>query len=163
MKLSRAALVLIGLVFAMPAAPAQAAESQVSLAVGLRWEVGGTQGIWNPYVVTVKNSGKEDFTGDLYLVPNEVRLGASDNYPVQRAHVTVARGGQRTVDFYVIDAPNAYHAEVRDQSNRVVASAEVGAGTTVRGTSALAVLSDLSQGDQKISAPLHALSGVDSA
>jgi hypothetical protein len=163
MKLSRTAIVLIGLVLAMPAAPAQAAEPQVSLTVGLRWEVGGTQGIWAPYVVTVKNSGNQDFTGDLYLVPNDVRLGSSDYYPVHRAPVTVRRGGERSVALYVIDAPNAYHAQARDASGHVVASADVGASTTVQGTSALAVLSDLAQGDQKISAPLHALSRVDSA
>src|SRR5438093_6559307 len=163
MKLSRAALVLIGLLFAMPAVPAQAAEPQVSLTVGLRWEVGGTQGVWTPYVVTVKNSGKEDFSGDVYLIPNAVRIGPPDTYPVDRAHVAVARGSQRSTVFYVIDAPNAYHAEARDASGHVVATAEVGAGTTVQGTSTLAVLSDLPQGDQKISAPLHALSRVDSA
>jgi hypothetical protein len=163
MKLSRTAIVLIGLVLAMPAAPAQAAEPQVSLTVALRWEVGGTQGIWTPYVVTVKNSANQDFTGDLYLVPNDVRLGSPDYYPVHRAQVTVPRGGERSVAFYVIDAPNAYHAEARDASGHVVASADVGASTTVQGTSALAVLSDLTQGDQKISAPLHALSRVDSA
>jgi hypothetical protein len=163
MKLSRTAIVLIGLVLALPAAPAQAAAPQVSLSVGLRWQVGGTQGLWTPYLVSLRNSGSEDFSGDLYLVPNDVRLGPSDYYPVHRAHVTVARGGQRTATFYVIDAPNAYHAEARDASGHVVASAEVGAGTTVQGTSALAVLSDLTQGDQKISAPLHALSRVDSA
>jgi hypothetical protein len=163
MKLSRAAIVLIGLVFAMPAVPAQAADPQVSLAVGLRWEVGGTQGIWTPYVVAVKNSGNEDFVGDLYLIPSDVRLGPTDYYPVHRAHATVARHSQRSVVFYVIDAPNAYHAEARDASGHVVASADVDARTTAQGSSALAVLSDLSQGDQKISAPLHALSRVDSA
>src|SRR5439155_847300 len=113
MKLSRAALFLIGLLFAMPAAPAQAAEPQVSLTVGLRWEVGGTQGIWTPYVVTVKNSGKEDFSGDVYLIPNAVRIGPPDTYPVDRAHVAVARGSQRSTVFYVIDAPNAYQAQVQ--------------------------------------------------
>jgi hypothetical protein len=163
MKLSRAAIVLIGLVLAIPAAPAQAADPQVSLTVGLRWEVGGTQGIWAPYVVSVKNSGNQAFTGNLYLVPNDVRLGSSDYYPVHRAQVNVPRGAERSVAFYVIDAPNAYHAEARDASGHVVASADVGAGTTVQGTSALAVLSDLTQGDQKISAPLHALTRVDSA
>src|ERR1700737_3560180 len=150
MNLSRTAIVLIGLVLALPAAPAQAAEPQVSLTVGLRWEVGGTQGIWAPYVVTVKNSGNQDFTGVLYLVPNDVRLGSSDYYPVHRAPVTAPRGGDRSVAFYVIDAPNAYHAEARDASGHVVANADVGASTTVQGTSALAVLRDLTQRDQKM-------------
>src|SRR2546430_1939565 len=109
-------------------------------------------------MVTVKNSGREDFTGDVYLIPNDVRLGPSDYYSVDRAHVIVARGSQRSVAFYVIDAPNGYHAEARDASGHVVATGELGAGTTVQGTSALAVLSDLTQGDQKISVPLHALS-----
>jgi hypothetical protein len=163
MKLSRAAIVLIGLVLATPALPAQAATPQVSLVVGQRWAVGGTPGIWTPYVVAAKNSGSEDFNGDLYLVPNDSRLGPSNYYPVHRAHVSVPRGRQSWVAFYVIDAPNAYHAEARDASGHVVATAGIEAGTTVQGTSALAVLSDLTQGDQKISAPLHALSRVDSA
>jgi hypothetical protein len=163
MKLSRTAIILIGLVLAMPAAPAQAADPQVSVAVDLRWAVGGTQGIWAPYVVSLKNSGSEDFNGDLYLVPNESRFGPSNYYPVHRAQVSVPRGRQSSVAFYVIDAPNAYRAEARDASGHVVATAEVGAGTTPQGSSALAVLSDLTQGDQKISAPLHALTRVDSA
>src|SRR5437868_7953945 len=149
MKLSRAAIVLIGLLFATPAAPAQAADPQVSLAVSLRWAVGGTQGIWTPYMVAVKNSGSEDFNGDLYLVPNESRFSPSNTYPVHRAHVAVPRGRQSAVEFYVIDAPNAYHAEARDASGHVVATAEVGTGSPPSGSSALAVLSDLTQGDQK--------------
>src|SRR5438132_8864127 len=163
MKLSRAAIVLIGLVIAMPAAPAQASGPQVSISVGLRWQIGGTQGIWTPYVVSVKNSGNEEFNGDVYLIPNDVSLGPSDYYPVHRAHVSVQRGSQRSVTYYVIDAPNAYHAQARDASGHVVATAELGAAAVVQGSSALAVLSDLTQGDQKISAPLHALSRVDSA
>jgi hypothetical protein len=114
-------------------------------------------------VVSVKNSGSDDFIGDVFLVPNDVSLGPSDYYPVHRAHLTVQHGSQRSVLFYVIDAPNGYHAEARDASGHVVANADLGAGTTAQGSSALAVLSDLTQGDQKISAPLHALSRVDSA
>src|SRR5207237_6055620 len=137
--------------------------SQVTLAVGLRWGVGGTQGTWAPYVVSVKNSGSEDFVDGVFLVPNDVSLGPSDYYPVHRAHLTVQLGSQRSVLFYVIDAPNAYHADARDPSGHLVATADLGTGTTAQGSSALAVLSDLTQGDQKVSAPLHALSRVDSA
>jgi hypothetical protein len=163
MKLSRAAIALIGLAFALPAVPAQAADAHLSLAVSLRWGIGGNQGAWTPYTVTVRNTGSEAFTGDVDLAPNDVRIGSSGGYPVHRAPITVPRGGQRSVTFYVIDAPNAYHAEARDASGHLVGAAEMGPGSTVQGTTALAVLSDLTQGDQKISAPLHALTRVDSA
>lgn len=164
MKLSRAAIVLIGLAFALPVVPAQAADFHLSLAVSLRWGVGGNQGVWTPYVVTVKNTGGESFDGTIDLVPNEAPASSSANaYPVHRAHLNLGRRAQTSLTFYVVDAPNGYHAEARDTSGHRVAEAGTDPGTTVQGTTAFAVLSDLPQGDQKISAPLHAMTRVDSA
>ena len=167
MKLSviRTAGVLAALLLALPAQPAQAADPQLTLTVALRWGATSTQGIWTPYVADLKNEGSTDFTGDVLLVPNEYRNDFRStgpaSYPAYRAHVSVPRGAERSQYFYVIDAPNGYVAQARDSTGRVLARAEL-AGPA-HGTSTLAILSDLPQAEQKIAAPLRAMTRVDSS
>lgn len=171
MKVSaiRAGGVLTALVLALitlPGPSAQAAaDPQLSLTVAMRWGATSTQGIWTPYVVNLKNEGGADFAGDLFLVPNEYRSdfrsSSAATYPTYRAHVVVPRSSERSQIFYVVDAPNGYVAQARDSGGRVLARAEL-AGPA-QGSSALGVLSDLPQAEPKISAPLRAVTRLDSS
>jgi len=157
-----AAVALVGLLLSAPARPAfAAADTQITVTISQRWQLAGTQGTWTPYVVTVRDTGQAGFTGDLYLVPNDTRSVAPYTYPTYHTPITVARGSQRSVQFNVIDSPGGYSADVRDSSGRVAGHADVQA--TPNASSAFGVLSDLTQAEQKITAPLHALTRVDSA
>jgi hypothetical protein len=150
------------------AAPAAAAsgEPQLTLSLALRWGPTSMQGAWTPYVVTVKNDGTGDFNGDVVLLANDFRSdfrnSGTAGFPAYHQHVAVPRGSQRSFAVYVIDPPNGYSAEARDSSGkRVLARAELSNPSNAQ--SALGILSDLPQAEQRISAPLHALSRLDSA
>lgn len=160
-RLGAAAVAFAGLLLGLPARPALAADPQITVQVTQRWQLASTQGTWTPYVVTVRDGGSTGFTGDVLLVPNDTRSVAPNTYPVYRAPITVARGSQRSTLFHVIDTAGGYVAEVRDSSGRSVAHAAP--GSPARATSALGILSDLAQAEQKIAAPLHALTRVDSS
>lgn len=160
----RAALALGGMLSALalvPAAAAEAASPQVSLTVGLRWDLAGSAGTWTPYVVTVKDEGNSDLAGAVYLFPQQRDGTQAIGFPVYRAHLAVPKGGERSLLFYVIDAPAGYHAQLRDGQGRVLAQADPSFGQ--RETTAFGILSDLPQADQKIGVPLHALTRVGSA
>jgi hypothetical protein len=156
-----AAAALVGLLLGLPARQALAADPQLSLVVTQRWQLANTQGTWTPYVVTVRDEGSTGFTGDVFLVPNDSRTVTPDTYPSYRSPVSVGRGGQRSAVFYVVDSPGGYTAELRDGSGRTVARADL--ANAARSTSAVAILSDLTQAEQKIAAPLRSLSRVDSS
>src|SRR5215472_7765873 len=161
-RLGAAAVVLVGLLLGLPVRPAlAAADAQITVTISQRWQLAGTQGTWTPYVVTVRDSGQSAFSGDLYLVPNDTRSVAPYTYPTYHLPITVARGSQRSDRFNVIDAPGGYSVDLRDGSGRVVAHADVQAPPNA--SSAFGVLSDLTQAKQKIEAPLHALTSVDSS
>src|SRR5437660_8466563 len=161
-RVGAAAVALVGLLLSAPARPAfAAADTQVTVTISQRWQLAGTQGTWTPYVVTVRDTGQAGFTGDLSLVPNDTRSVAPYTYPTYHTTITVARGSQRSVQFNVIDSPGGYSADVRDSSGRVAGHADVQA--TPNASSAFGVLSDLTQAEQKITAPLHALTRVDSS
>ncbi len=153
MKLSRLVALLTGLAFALPAAPAQAADPGLTLTINQRWEVSPQAGAWTPYTVTLKNDGAADFTGDVLLVPNQASRTQgppSNSYPTYRARLAVPRATARSLTIYVIEASSGYGAEVRDLGGHVVGSADV--QSTARAQAATALLSDVQQGDQKISA-----------
>src|SRR5215469_3875034 len=121
-RLSAAAVAIVGLLLALPVRPAlAAADSQITVTINQRWQLAGTQGTWTPYVVTVRDTGQAGFSGDLYLVPNDTRSVAPYTYPTYHQPITVARGGQRSLPFNVIDAPGGYSVDVRDGSGRLVA------------------------------------------
>ncbi|HZU17777.1 MAG TPA: hypothetical protein VFD01_14400 [Candidatus Dormibacteraeota bacterium] len=153
-----AGLVLGGL-GPVPAMVGAASAPQLSLEVSQRWQLTNSQGTWTPYVVTVKNTGQSGFSGEVLLVPEDSRTSDTGAYPVYRTPVEVGPEGTRSVLVYVIDSPGGYRAELRDGSGRVLARAAVNPG--VRGSSAIGILSDLPQADQKISAPMRASSRVD--
>jgi hypothetical protein len=161
LRLGAAAVALVGLLLGLPVQPAlAAADPQITVTISQRWQLAGTQGTWTPYVVTVRDAGQAGFSGDLFLVPNDTRSVAPYTYPTYRTPITVARGSQRTALFHVIDSPGGYSADLRDGSGRVVAHGDVQAAP--HASSAFGVLSDLTQAEQKIAAPLHALTRVDS-
>ena len=161
-RLGAAAVAFVGLLLGMPARPAlAAADPQITVSIAQRWQLAGTQGTWTPYVVTVRDSGPAGFSGDLFLMPNDSRSVAAYTYPTYHAPITVARGSQRTALFHVIDSPGGYSVDVRDGSGRTVAHGDVQASP--HASSAFGVLSDLTQAEEKIAAPLHALTRVDSA
>jgi hypothetical protein len=146
------------------AAAAVPADPQLTLTLALRWGPSSIPGAWTPYVATVKNSGGADFTGDVVLVADrsDFRGAGTAGYPEYHTRVSVPRGGERSIVVYVIDPPNGYSAEARDASGkRVLARGQLSSPS--RGGSALAILSDLPQAEQKISAPLHARSRLDSS
>ena len=151
---------LVGLLLGVAARPALAADAKLTMTVSQRWQLAATQGLWTPYVVTVHEEGGAGFTGDVYLVPNNSRT-PPNAFPSYRAPITLAKGGQRTTTFYVIDGPDGYYAELRDPSGRVVARAQPSGSPGSR--TAFGILSDLPQAEQKISAPLRALSRLDTA
>ncbi len=168
MKLSRLAALIfgaaLGLVLpAVGALPARAADAPTGLAltVDQPWAAEGTQGTWTPYSVTVRNDGPADFTGDVWLVPADPRHPVAAAYPAYRTRVAVARGGERSVAMYVIDAPGGYQAQVRDEGGRTLLREDL--KSIVHATSSLAILSDLPQADQRILAPLRTLSRVDAS
>ena len=151
---------LVGLLLGLGAWPVQAADPRLTLTVTPRWHLATSAGYWTPYMVSVHDDGGTGFTGDVFLVPNNSRT-PPNTYPSYRAPITLVKGGQRSTTFYVIDGPDGYNAELRDSSGRVVAQAQP-AGSPVSHT-AFGILSDLPQAEQKISAPLRALSQLDSS
>ena len=154
------AMMLAGLLLAVPG-PARADDSQLTLLVSQRWQIAGTQGTWTPYVVTVRNEGQATFTGDVFLVPNDSRVGPINGYPVYQTHLSVGRGTERSAVVYVIDAPSGYQAQLRDPSGRLVLRADLSG--TARASAALGILSDLPQAEQKITAPLQSVTRVDAS
>lgn len=154
----------LGAFLPSPAAAASA-DPQLTISVALRWGPTSMQGAWTPYVVTVKNGGGGDFTGDVVLLANDFRSDfrntGTAGFPQYRVHVAVPRGSERQFAIYVIDPPNGYSAEARDiTGKRVLARAEP--SNPSHAEAALAILSDLPQAEQRISAPLHSLSRIDS-
>jgi hypothetical protein len=153
---------LAGLLLDLSVTRALAADNpHLAVTVVQRWQLASTQGTWTPYVVTVRDEGQAGFSGDVYLVPGDSRTPASNTYPTYHASITVGRGSQRSAVFYVIDAPAGYRAEVRDPSGRTVAQADLTA--SARSGTGMGILSDLTQAEQKIAAPLRSLSRVDSS
>ncbi|HEY4025255.1 MAG TPA: hypothetical protein VGO86_02400 [Candidatus Dormibacteraeota bacterium] len=152
----------MGLLLSLPARPALAAgDPSLQVSITQRWQLAGTQGTWTPYVVVVRNTGQTGFTGDIFLIPTDTRSVAPNTYPAYRAPVSVQRGSQRSTLFHVIDAPGGYLASVRDPSGKEVGRADL--VDVPHASSALGILSDLAQAEQKIAAPLHALTRVDSS
>src|ERR1700730_7211606 len=152
------------LLLTSPAAAASG-DPQLTLSVALRWGPTSMQGAWTPYLVTVKNDGGGDFTGDVVLLANDFRSDfrntGTAGFPEYRVQLAVPHGSTLPIVIYVIDPPNGYSAEARDSSGkRVLARAELSSPSHAE--AALAILSDLPQAEQRISAPLHALSHLDS-
>lgn len=150
MKLYRLVALLAGLALGAPAVNAHAADTGITLNLAQRWSAGAQQGAWTPYLATLRNDGGQDFTGDVILLPNlpsrnQVQGGS---WPTYRARITVPKGGSRSITVFVIEAGNGYGAEVRDLGGRLVAQAEL--QSVNRNQSATALLSDVQQGDQKI-------------
>ena len=156
-----AAVALVGLVLGLSARPAHAADPKLSMTVSQRWQLTTTQGAWTPYVVTVKDEGAGGFSGEVVLTPNSIRTIAPNSFPTYRAPITLARGGQRSVAFYVIDGPDGYGAELRDTAGKPVLRADLGPSVGAR--SAFGILSDLAQAEQKISTPLRQVSQLDAS
>lgn len=156
-----AAAALVGLLLGLPARPALAGDPKVTLTVTQRWHLTTTQGVWTPYLVTVRDEGGSGFTGDVYLVPNSVRTITPNSFPTYRAPITVAKGGMRSTTFYVIDGPDGYVAELRDSSGQTVMRAGLTGSQGSR--SAFGILSDLAQAEQKIGAPIRVLSELDTS
>jgi hypothetical protein len=161
LRLGAAAVAFTGLLLGLASRPALASDPSIKVTVTLRWQLGSTQGMWTPYVVTVTDTGSSAFTGDVFLVPGDTRTVAPNSYPVYRSPVSVNRGGSRLVLFNVIDAPSGYVAAVRDSSGREVGTAVPSSSTGA--DSALGILSDLPQAEQKIAAPLHTLTRVNAS
>ena len=160
-RLGAVAVLLGALLPSLAARPALAADSQVTVTITQRWQLQATEGTWTPYVITIRDGGSSPFTGDLYLLPNDSRQTSAAAYPIYRVPVDVGRGGSRSIPVYVIDAPGGYTAELRDSSGRTVMRSSV--ATSPRSGSAVGILSDLTQAEQKIGAPLHSLSRVDAS
>src|SRR5919204_3431179 len=117
MTMRRVAGLLLGLIAGLAAVPAQAAEPVLSIAVAQRWETQAQAGAWSPYIVSVKDEGGGDFTGDIFLVPHQGRFnGPNTPWPTYQARVTVGRGLQRSVLIYALEPPNGYRAEAHDLS-----------------------------------------------
>jgi hypothetical protein len=144
-----------------PTAASAASSPQLSLEVTQRWQLASSQGTWTPYLVTVRNTGQSSFSGEVALVPEDSRSSDGGAYPTYQTPIEVGRDSARSVLVYVIDSPDGYRAELHDASGRVLARATVSPG--LRGNTAIGILSDLPQADQKISAPMRALSRVDVA
>jgi hypothetical protein len=156
------AAALVGLLLGLPARPVLAADPQLTLVVTQRWQLAGTQGTWTPYVVTVRNDGATGFAGDVYLVPNQSRSVTTNTFPSYRSAISVNRGSQRSAVFYVIDSPGGYAAELRDGTGHALLRSDLST-EPLKSASALGILSDLNQAEQKIAAPLRGLSRVDSS
>lgn len=140
------------------AAPAMAADSGVELTLTQRWN-GGQQGAWTPYVATVRNDGASDFTGDITLHPVENTRGPSvQSWPDYHARLTVPRGSERSITFYVVEPPSGYQASLSDGSGHAVAG-PVTVSPWVDGAYTVAVLSDQPQAGGRIEA-LKPLSGA---
>ena len=153
---------LAGLLLVAWAPPARSVPAGgLTVTLGQRWKVAGSIGAWTPYTVTVRYDGPGAFNGDVVLVPNLNRSGPlpSDYFPQYRSPLTVPSGAVRTAEIYVIEAPGGYHAELRDTQGRVVATAAPNFALPTG--AAVAVLSDLPQAEQRISAPLKSLSRIE--
>ena len=155
-----AGLLFIALAPRVAAAP-KAGTNGLTLTVNPRWNVAASAGAWTPYNVTVRNGAPGVFNGDVVLVPNPTRNFplAADSLPLYRTRVAVPGGTERTTQIYVVEAPSGHHAELRDDQGRVVASAD--SNFALPSGSAVAILSDLPQAEQKISATLKTLTSLD--
>lgn len=152
---------LAGLLLIAWAPPAAAAPAGgLTLTLSQRWKVAGSVGAWTPYTATVRYDGPGAFNGDVFLVPNTTRSGPfTVDFPQYRSPVIVPGGAERTAQIYVIEAPGGYHAELRDEQGRVVATAAP--NFAVPSGAAVAILSDLPQAEQRISAPLKSSSRIE--
>ena len=149
---------LLLIAWAPPAGAASAGGLTVTL--GQRWKVAGRIGAWTPYTVTVRYEGPGTFSGDVFLIPNTTRSGPFPaDFPQYRSPLTVSSGTERTAQVYVIEEPGGYHAELRDGQGRVVATAAPNFALPTG--AAIAILSDLPQAEQRISAPLKSLSRIE--
>src|ERR1700736_4109410 len=147
----------------VPAARAEAAGG-LTLSVAHRWNKVASPGTWTPYAVTVRNDGARLFTGSVLLVPNPVQFGQVPfvgSFPKYRAALSVAPETERTVFVYVAEAPNEYHATLRDEQGRTLARADP--ASVPHASAALAILSDQPLAGQHIAAPLKTLSQLDAA
>jgi hypothetical protein len=147
----------------VPAARAESAGG-LTLSVAHRWNKVASPGTWTPYAVTVRNDGARLFTGSVLLVPNPVQFGQVPfvgSFPQYRAALSVAAGTERTVFVYVAEAPNEYHATLRDEQGRTLARADP--ASVPHASAALAILSDQPLAGQRIAAPLKTLSQLDAA
>ena len=155
-----AGLLLIALAPGVAAAP-KTGPTGLTVTVNPRWNVAASAGAWAPYTVTVRNDGPRIFNGDVVLVPNPTRNSplSADSLPVYRTRLAVPSGTERTAQIYVVEAPSGHHAELRDAQGRVVASADP--NFALPSGSAVAILSDLPQAEQKISATLKSFTRLD--
>lgn len=153
---------MAGLLLVTWAPPAGAAPAGgLTVTLGQRWKVAAAIGAWTPYTVTVRYDGPGTFDGDVFLVPNLTPSGPfpPNSFPQYRSTLTVPSGTERTAQIYVIEAPGGYHAELRDARGRVVATAAPNFALPTG--AAVAILSDLPQAEQRISAPLKSLSRIE--
>jgi hypothetical protein len=126
MTMRRVAGLLLGLLAGLAAVPAEAAEPAITISVAQRWDTQAQAGAWSPYVVTVKDEGGSDFTGDIFLVPHQGKFnGPQTPWPTYQSRLTLGRGTQRSVYMYALEPPNGYRAEVHDLSGHVLAAAEL--------------------------------------
>lgn len=159
-----ALVVFTGLLLLGPlATPGLAADQgQLTMVVSQRWRLNGTQGTWTPYVVTVRNDGTASFRGEVQLTPNQTRAGVVTAFPTYRVPVSVPKGSEQSAVVYVIDAPSGYVAVLRDFQGRVVLREDLSSSTS-RAGSAVAILSDLPQVEQRIAAQLRSQTRLDTA
>jgi hypothetical protein len=155
-----------GLMLIAWAAPAAAASgSGLTFTATQRWNQSSSQGRWTAYSLTVRNEGAATFVGEVALIPSTVRgMGTVpiDTYPNEyRSSVVVPAGSSRTVAMDVLEGPAGHTAELRDSQGRVVARADPSATPLASGP-AVAVLSDVAQTDQAVSASLKPFSNAGS-
>lgn len=162
MRVKRALAVLLAAgasLLAVPVPAAAAGSPNLSLTLAERWQV-SQQGIWTPYVATVRNDGPADFAGSVLLTATESSRGPAGIWPQYRAAITVPRGTERSVTIFVLDAPAGYGARLVDTAGHTMVDGVTANGLTTGGY-AVGVLSDQPQAAQKIEAlrPLAGLSG----
>jgi hypothetical protein len=142
-----------------PAATADQA-TDLTLTMAQRWRQVPSPGSWSPYLLTVRNAGTRNFSGDLVLVPNPIPMGPAyfepRSQPVYHGPVSVPAGTSHATAVTVVEPPAGYHAELRD-GDRVVARADP--APAPRAATAVAVLSDVTSADQRVGTPLRTLGG----
>jgi hypothetical protein len=169
-------LVLIGILAALAgwAAPAhasaissagQGAGAGTTLTLSRLWNQAANIGSWTPYAITVRNAGPGTFNGTAVLVPNSSSGTGGpvspDSFPRYQAGVSVPAGNVRTLTAYAIEPSSGYHAELLDPQGRILATADP-AQASASGPS-VAVVSDLPQAEQRISALLRSQGQLDAA
>lgn len=156
-----AAAIGVGAMLGSWALPARAdQENELKITVTHRWKAAGNTGSWTPYLVTVRNDGTGNFNGEVGLLPNQT-FGPSlpyETFPRYRGAVSVPPRTERTMAIYVTEAPGGYHGELYDAHGTVAARADP--DPTPHAGSTLAILSDHPAAEQRIGAPLNALSQI---